>query len=272
MSGDFHRPIPTPIDNLPAAAATCEQCHWPDRYVGDVIKVFYEHGDDEANTQTKTTVRLKVGGAIAGTRSGSGIHWHMNRVNVVEYAAVDDKREQIAYVRTRTPDGQVREYFGEGVTAADVANRPLRRMDCFDCHNRPAHALGTTPERAVDAALGDGRIDPKIPFVRREAVRVLRAAYPSHVAARDIEHTMREALNARLPHGFEEATLRRAIQVAQGIYAKNVFPSMKIGWGTYADHSGHTTSPGCFRCHDEGHKTRDGLVIRQDCELCHVIE
>jgi hypothetical protein len=43
MSGDYHRPIPTPIDNLPAAAVTCEQCHWPDRYIGDVTEVFYEH-------------------------------------------------------------------------------------------------------------------------------------------------------------------------------------------------------------------------------------
>jgi hypothetical protein len=47
---------------------------------------------------------------------------------------------------------------------------------------------------------------------------------------------------------------------------------MNIGWGTYANQNGHTTSNGCFRCHDESHKTRDGLAIRQDCQLCHVIE
>ena len=273
MTGDHHRPIPTPIDNLPAAAVTCEQCHSSDRYVGDVTKVFYEHADDEANTPTKTTVRLKVGGPIGGTRGGRGIHWHMNRENVVEYVAMDEKREQIGYVRTSTPDGQVREYFAEGVSAADVAARPRRRMDCFDCHNRPAHAFGTTAERAVDEAIGSGQIDAKIPFVRREAVRVLRAAYPSHeVASAQIERSMREAFNSRLPTGVEEASLRRAIEVTRALYTTNVFPSMNIGWGTYANQSGHTTSNGCFRCHDESHKTRDGLAIRQDCELCHVIE
>jgi hypothetical protein len=47
---------------------------------------------------------------------------------------------------------------------------------------------------------------------------------------------------------------------------------MKVGWGTYPDQMGHTTSMGCFRCHDEGHKTPDGLAIRQECELCHTIE
>jgi hypothetical protein len=271
--GTFQRPIPTPIHNLPAAEVTCEQCHWPDRFVGDVTKVFYEHADDEANTQTKTTVRLKVGGAVGGTRAGTGIHWHMNRENVVEYVALDDKREQIGYVRTSTPDGQVREYFAEGVSAADIAARPRRRMDCFDCHNRPAHAFGTTAERAVDEAIGSGQIDAKIPFVRREAVRVLRAAYPSHeVAAVQIERSLREAFTAQAPTQVEEASLRRAIEVTRSLYMANVFPAMNIGWGTYANHSGHTTSNGCFRCHDEAHKTRDGLAIRQDCELCHVIE
>jgi hypothetical protein len=271
--GNFHRPIPTPLENLPATEVTCEQCHWPDRYVGDVTKVFYEHADDEANTQTKTTVRLKVGGPIAGTGGGSGIHWHMNRANVVEYVALDDKREQIGYVRVSSPDGQVREYFGEGVDAASMAAQPRRRMDCFDCHNRPAHTFGTTPERAVDEALGSGKIDAKIPFVRREAVRALRAAYPSHaVASAQVERLLREAFNARVPTGVEEASLRRAIDVTRALYTANVFPAMNIGWGTYANQSGHTTSNGCFRCHDEGHKTRDGLAIRQDCELCHVIE
>jgi hypothetical protein len=271
--GTFHRPIPTPVDNLPAARATCEQCHSPERFVGDVTKVFYEHADDEANTQTKTMVRLNVGGPIGGIRGGSGIHWHMNRENVVEYVAMDEKREQIGYVRTSTPDGQVRQYFAEGVSAADVVARPRRRMDCLDCHNRPAHAFGTTAERAVDDAIGSGQIDSKIPFIRREAIRVLRAAYPSHeVASAQIERSLREGFNARIPLAVEEVSLRRAIDVTRTLYTTSVFPAMNIGWGTYANQNGHTTSNGCFRCHDESHKTRDGLAIRQDCQLCHVIE
>ena len=62
LTGGYSRPIPTPIKNLPDVRMTCEQCHMPDRFVGDVIKVFYEHADDAANTETKTTVRLHVGG------------------------------------------------------------------------------------------------------------------------------------------------------------------------------------------------------------------
>ena len=75
-----------------------------------------------------------------------------------------------------------------------------------------AHTFGTTAERAVDQAIGGGRIDAKIPFIRREAVRVLRAAYPSHdVASTQIERSLREALNAQLPHAVEESSLQRAI-------------------------------------------------------------
>ena len=51
-TGAFRRPIPTPIERVPDVQSTCERCHAPDRFVGDKIKVFYEHADDEANTQT----------------------------------------------------------------------------------------------------------------------------------------------------------------------------------------------------------------------------
>ena len=273
VTGAYSRPIPTPVENMPDVRTSCEQCHRPDRFVGDTLKVFYEHADDAENTPTVTKVRLHVGGAIAGATGGSGIHWHMNRANEVEYVALDEKREQIAYVRVSTPDGRVREYFAEGVTPADVEGKPRRRMDCLDCHNRPAHRFSASPEREVDGAIGAGQMSTKIPFIRREAVRALRAEYATQeLGLREIDRSIRAAMNAQLPHAFEEAELRQAIGVAQAIYRRSVFPSMKVGWGTYPNQIGHTVSNGCFRCHDDGHKTRDGVAIRQECELCHALE
>jgi hypothetical protein len=55
------------------------------------------------------------------------------------------------------------------------------------------------------------------------------------------------------------------------IYAWNVFPAMKVTWGTYPNHLGHKDSPGCFRCHDKKHKTDDGEKINKDCDTCHTI-
>ncbi len=267
--GTFHRPIPTPVHNLPTVEGTCLNCHWADRYIGDIEKNIYEHANDDANTQTKTTLLLHVGGAKAGTGQGKGIHWHANVNNVVEYVATDDSRETVSYVRATRADGTVREYFAEGVTAEKIAGQPRRRMDCTDCHNRPAHTYAASPEREVDAALGEGLIDAKIPFVRREAVRALSATYPSRDAALpQIEETMRAALKS----GQDEQALRRAIDVTQGIYRRSVFPEMKITWGTYPNQRGHTVSNGCFRCHDEAHTTREGLAISQDCETCHAMQ
>lgn len=273
MTGKYPRPIPTPIANLPSVQGSCENCHRPDRFVGDVIKIVYEHADDAANKETRTTLRIHVGGPISGTGTGIGIHWHMNRANQVEFLALDEKREQIPYVRVTRPNGDVREYFAEGTKPADVVGKALRRMDCLDCHSRPAHRFGASPEREVDAAMGAGAISPKIPFIRREGVRALRADYPTQDAAmQQIDRTIRDAVNANLPHAFEEADLRQAIGVTQAIYRANVFPSMKVGWGTYSNQLGHITSNGCFRCHDDNHKTTAGAAIAQDCETCHAIE
>jgi hypothetical protein len=64
-------------------------------------------------------------------------------------------------------------------------------------------------------------------------------------------------------------TVTRAVNAAQEIWSTNVFPAMKVTWGTYPSHIGHVDTQGCFRCHDDSHKTADGKVISQDCELCH---
>jgi hypothetical protein len=272
-TGRYATPIPSPpTSGIPNVHTSCEQCHWPDRFIGDVIKVVHEFADDEKNTETKTTLRLHVGGPISGTGNGVGIHWHMNRANQVEYIALDPALQQIPYVSVSTSDGQTREYFAEGTSDADLAGKPRRQMVCIDCHNRPAHQFGSTPERSVDAALGAGLISPQLPFVRREAVQALKTAYPSQDAALiEIERAMRAALQPRLDDKSADA-MRQAIAVTQGIYRTNIFPAMKVGWGTYNNQIGHMTTAGCFRCHDDSHKTKDGRVLGQDCESCHTIE
>ena len=55
----------------------------------------------------------------------------------------------------------------------------------------------------------------------------------------------------------------------QDIYRRNVFPVMKVTFGTYPDNLGHTTSSGCFRCHDGSLTAKDGTTINADCEYCH---
>jgi cytochrome c2 len=69
----------------------------------------------------------------------------------------------------------------------------------------------------------------------------------------------------------KDPALDRTVTAVQDIYARNVFPAMKVTWGTYPNNIGHTFFNGCFRCHDDNHKASDGSVIKQDCETCHAM-
>ena len=63
--------------------------------------------------------------------------------------------------------------------------------------------------------------------------------------------------------------IEQAGQAVLSIYNRNVFPDLKMTWGTYPNNLGHTDFPGCFRCHDGSHASGDGKTISQDCSACH---
>jgi hypothetical protein len=44
---------------------------------------------------------------------------------------------------------------------------------------------------------------------------------------------------------------------------------MHVTWGTYPNNIGRTNFPGCFRCHDGNHTSKDGKTITNDCTACH---
>jgi hypothetical protein len=205
----------------------------------------------------------------------AGIHWHANPANEIEYVATDAKRQEIPYVRLKDEGGHVREYRTTGATDATVAGGQRRRMDCVDCHNRPTHAFFATPERAVDAAIARGLISPRLPFARRQAVEVLKATYQdASTANQEIAQRLRSFYAENDPPSAPapDAELDQLVRTAQFLYARDVFPAMNVSWGTYHDNLGHTDSPGCFRCHDDQHKSAEGQTIRQDCSLCHEIQ
>jgi hypothetical protein len=269
----YPTPIPSPVQNLRPARDTCEQCHWPEKFTGDRVRQIREFGDDEANTVSTTALQLHVGSG-SDSMGAHGIHWHMAPSTRVTYVTTDEKRQTIVYVKVEDRNG-VREFRGEGVTDQQIAGGERRQMDCMDCHNRPSHRFDSTPERAVDEAIGTLALAPSLPFVRREAVAALKVAYPSQDAAQaGIAKRLTDFYARQLGDqaGARQADVKRAIAITQGIYSRNVFPGMKVTWGTYPNNIGHVDFPGCFRCHDDTKKTSDGRVIKQDCELCHKME
>jgi hypothetical protein len=271
----YSRPIPSPVQNLRPARDTCEQCHWPEKFHGDKIVRVFEYGEDEKNTESVTTLQVHVGGGSERLGIAQGIHWHMNVANEVEYIATDDKRQVIPWVRVKDRFGGVREYTAEGAKPEDLAKGERRRMDCMDCHNRPSHPMAATPERAVNQRMARGDIPKTLPFVRRETVKALKASYPSQERAEEgISRSLRDFYRSQFPTEFmsRRQEVEKAANAAMDIYRRNVFPEMNVAFGTYPNNIGHMDFPGCFRCHDDNHKSKEGKTIGQDCETCHKIE
>ncbi len=273
IRNNYQRPIPTPIHNLRPARETCEKCHWPEKFHGERTLVRHNYKEDEANTRASNVVKVRVGGRNRRTGRFEGLHWHVGGENLIEYEALDDKRAKIGMVTLRSGGKTLVFRSPEQKPGEKVFER--RPMDCVDCHNRPTHIYDPTPELAVDAAISYGKIDASLPFIKREGVKLLKLT---------IEDTEQAA--ARFATGLKGfyAKSYPAVAAKQGkaiekagrelgwIYRRNIFPPSKVAWGTYPSHLGHRrTTEGCFRCHDDKHKTDDGKLIRQDCDLCHEV-
>ena len=140
----------------------------------------------------------------------------------------------------------------------------------MDCHNRPAHTFEPTPERAVDTAIAQGCIPRELPFARREAVAAVSEEYADRAAA--LEAIAKRLRDFYGPPGSDGRLVARAVTATQYVWARNVFPAMRVTWGTYPSNLGHVNAPGCFRCHDDTHTVKGDpeKKIRQDCALCHL--
>ena len=262
--------IPKPIHgaDMRPALETCGKCHWPGRDLGEPVRIKREYADDEDNTETATELQMMIGGPARKTSNGRAIHWHADPDVRIEFVSTDAQRQTIPYVRLVDSNGTVKEFKTEGTTDEQIAGGERRVMDCTDCHNMPAHRISPAAEQAVDAAIAGGDISRALPFVRREGVRLVKTEYPAQEQGLEaIERELR-AFYASRP-GVDERDLARAIGSLQNVYRRNVFPAMKVTFGVYAEHIGHITSNGCFRCHDDGHTAADGTVISGDCEYCH---
>jgi hypothetical protein len=258
LGHSYPRPIVPEPTQLVKAVEACEQCHSPAQYHGDKTKRIVEYADNEKNTETVTTLKVHVGGGDERRGLATGIHWHMNVANEIEYVATDKTRQTIPWVRVKGRDGAVREFVVAGTTPEQLAKGERRRMDCMDCHNRPSHVIAPTPDRAVNDAMATSLIPTALPFIHRESVKALKSGNPA--ALRDFYQSQ------------PRDQVDRVVAAVHDIYQRNVFPTMNVTFGTYPNNIGHIDSPGCFRCHDDEHKSTDGKKIGQDCETCHAIE
>jgi nitrate/TMAO reductase-like tetraheme cytochrome c subunit len=267
--GSTPKPIPSALANnrLVPANETCENCHWPQNFAGVRLRVFSKYADDEANTRTETVLLMLIGGnRIPGIHSahfGPGVH--------IRFAAADSARQTIPWVEYRnTNTGDLRTFITSDPPSTG-RDMPKIEMQCVDCHNRPTHTF-ELPDRAMDKALAFGDIPVSLPFIKKKGAELLKSNYATKGEA---ETKIPEALVSFYKQSYPDLDRKRSEEIHQaaqsilGIYNRNVFPELKVSWGTYPNNLGHTDFPGCFRCHDGVHTTNDGKTITQDCGSCH---
>jgi hypothetical protein len=264
MFDKFQRPIPTPVHNLRPAQETCEQCHWPQKFTGNLDRTYAHYLADDDNTPYTIRLALKVGGGDPRRGPVGGIHWHMNIANKVEYIAADERNQEIPWVRVTNEAGEVTEYRHPD-WEGDISHHQIKVMDCVDCHNRPAHVYHS-PNDSVDRAMYIGRLDSAMPGLKRLAVSLLTGEYATRDEAFD-------AIAAGLGEAYPgDRRLASTIAEVQDIYRSNFFPLMKVSWAAYPNNIGHKDWPGCFRCHNDEHISHDGRTIRMStCNDCHTI-
>ena len=263
----YPTPIPSPVESLRPARYICEGCHTPARFVGEKLLVKSTFADDEKNTETQTVLVLHLGG-LDGLSHLTGIHGvHLGHI---EYIATDPTRTTIPWVQKRNADGS-ETVFAASATGGATPQGERRLMDCIDCHNRAAHTF-LTPEDALNRAMAEGGVSPDLPWVHKQGLELLKATYASEAKARTkIQEQLAEFYRAQHPEVLpaKAALVKSAGEQLANLYSQNVFPFMKVTWGTHPNHIGHMSYPGCFRCHDGDHAAKDGASIPQDCATCH---
>lgn len=272
----YPKPIPTPIENLRPAREVCEQCHWPQKFYARKLRLETHYLPDQENTQWNIRLVMKIGAKKPALGLEEGIHWHINPNVKVEYIATDDAREKIAWVRyTNQETGEVKIYEDKYNTL-DEAQRDtlrIRTMDCIDCHNRPSH-LYRPPSLFINSAITAGKIPEELPEVKYITLELCDREYASTDSAMiHIHNEMTRFYKENYPDIYQnkKELVERAIIGFQDVFSTNIFPEMNVRWSAYPNHIGHLEYRGCFRCHNDTHATKDGEVIRKDCNLCHII-
>lgn len=269
----YKRPIPTPIENLRPARETCEECHWPEKFFGTQLVQRPHFRYDARNTPEQISLGVKTGGGSPET-GGAGIHWHMVMENRISFATDDPKKQEIPLIEIRDPKGNVQaeylssEYKG---TAEQLARMRRYTIDCIECHNRPTHIF-PPPETAVDQAMVSGFISSSLPWAKKVVVDALTREYPSNEKARQgLADDIGGFYRKNHPEVFasKKSSIDNAVAAAVGIYDRSVFPEMRVNWRSYHSNISHRNWPGCFRCHDGKHVSKDGRTLTKGCTVCH---
>lgn len=174
-------------------------------------------------------------------------------------------------------EGKITEYFKSDPETGAKIEIPSQRieqekplMNCIDCHDRATHIF-YSPEELLNQALATGKIDPSLPFIKKNGLEVLATANPSVDEAMSKAEAIRDFYQNSYPQVYEEKqpSVDQAINELKQLTQHVFFPQMKVNWKTHSNNLKHS---GCFRCHgklttlpSEG----ESQIIDATCISCH---
>lgn len=275
LANKYPRPIPTPIANLRPARETCEECHWPEKFYDRKLRIEHSFLADDQNTEEVIYLQIKTSSQMTTHGLENGIHQHISPDVKIEYKSSEDRQSipWVKYTNTKTGEVQIFTDSWNEMSQEQLDSMETRVMDCIDCHNRPSHDYGV-PQNFIDKSMNEGRISKTLPSIKLVAMMALNQDYPTKDSAFiAIKSQVLDYYQSSDPEILtnRKADVDQAIAEMQNDYANNIFPEMNASWKHYPNNIGHMESDGCFRCHNDRHKSKSGKVISKDCNLCHNI-
>lgn len=262
---------PIRVSEMQPARQTCEQCHSPEKFSDDSLRVLHRAENNRENELTDVYMLMHTGGGADREGLGRGIHWHIE--NKVTFITTDKLQQEIPWVRVEGEDGAV-DYnaINSPIDIENLDQYEQHEMECSTCHNRIAHEIDS-PDAAIDNAIYTNDLSSEIPFIRVRTVELLLGDYQSLEEAQasfSSLHSYYENNYSEFYVGNEEL-VEQAVVLLGTLWGKMYYPEQELDWKTHPDNIGHKDSPGCFRCHDGQHFSDGGEVIRLECNVCHSI-
>jgi hypothetical protein len=122
--------------------------------------------------------------------------------------------------------------------------------------------------------LANNRVSDSLPFIKSLLVQSVDKDYSNKNIGKDsIKYSIANFYRINYPDNYKSKKnlIEDAVKSAQEIYDRNYFTHMQTNWKKFPDNIAHTYTPGCFRCYDGKHYSKDGKVISNDCNSCHII-
>lgn len=275
LGGNYNLPLSTPSHTLRPIRSTCVHCHRPILFDPETIRLKEHYLVDEENSRWNINLVLKIGNEQTSEIFIKGIHWHVHPDNLVQYVSNNNKQEipWIRYINKTRNDTTLYIDNSSGFNLSYLDTLEIWEMDCMDCHNRTSHNF-MAPSQFINQQLSLGNIYSSIPEIKSNLLEICEEIFPSIDSLKTFSSLyIKEFYKENYIEYYEsnEKIIISSIDAFVDEYAKNIFPAMNVSWQSYSSNIGHLYYKGCFRCHNDLHKSEEGKILKRDCNLCHTI-